>query len=181
MTKYNPVQVREDLLNAVGQLLLSAGIAELSVQKIAEHAGVTKGALFHHFKNKDELLQAFFQQILDSFEADISFFLQDIENPNYADFLTAYTRASFHHLDFSRDSLVWVLQYLSYQDYKWRWQDWLNQSSQKKVAVGEPTLKQLVLKCAVDGLWLNLTLDSFSTEQTLALQNEILREIAQPA
>ena len=43
---------------AAKHLMVSDGVANLSMQKVADTAGTSKGGLFHHFKNKEELLNA---------------------------------------------------------------------------------------------------------------------------
>jgi AcrR family transcriptional regulator len=54
-TQEQAAETREAVLRAARQLFASQGYAAASVAAIAEAAGVTKGALFHHFENKEEL------------------------------------------------------------------------------------------------------------------------------
>ena len=54
--KNNPELLRHSILIAAKNLMLQDGIANLSMQKVADAAGTSKGGLFHHFKNKDELI-----------------------------------------------------------------------------------------------------------------------------
>jgi TetR/AcrR family transcriptional regulator, transcriptional repressor for nem operon len=46
---------REKLLDASLSLIREKGYAATSVDELCAHAGVTKGAFFHHFKSKDAL------------------------------------------------------------------------------------------------------------------------------
>jgi TetR/AcrR family transcriptional repressor of nem operon len=50
----NP-SIRSGLLQAATRLFLAKGFAGTGVEEICEVAGVTKGALFHHFESKTEL------------------------------------------------------------------------------------------------------------------------------
>ena len=45
------------------QLFTEHGYAQATLEDVAERAGVTKGALYHHFANKRELFQAVFEQL----------------------------------------------------------------------------------------------------------------------
>lgn len=54
-TQEQAAETREAVLRAARQLFASQGYAAATVAAIAEAAGVTKGALFHHFENKEEL------------------------------------------------------------------------------------------------------------------------------
>ena len=51
------------------------GVARASLHEIAQAAGVTRGALYWHFKNKEDLFDALFARIFDvvsnQLEADI--------------------------------------------------------------------------------------------------------------
>ncbi len=49
---------RQKLLNAALALIREKGYASTSVDELCAHAGVTKGAFFHHFKSKDGLAVA---------------------------------------------------------------------------------------------------------------------------
>ncbi len=49
---------RQRLLQAALSLIREKGYASTSVENLCAHAGVTKGAFFHHFKSKDALAVA---------------------------------------------------------------------------------------------------------------------------
>ena len=52
------------LKQATKAQLIDRGFAGLSIQAILEEAGVSKGALFHHYPTKDHLVAAAFEDIL---------------------------------------------------------------------------------------------------------------------
>ena len=54
---------RADLLAAGRRLFGTQGYAETSTEDIAAEAGVTKGALYHHFSGKDDVMRAVYEQI----------------------------------------------------------------------------------------------------------------------
>ncbi len=56
--------VSERLLAAASRLFAEKGFALTSVQEIVEHAGVTKGAMYHYFSSKDDLLQQIYTRLL---------------------------------------------------------------------------------------------------------------------
>ena len=51
-------RTRERLLDAAAELFQRHGIGAVSLDEVARHAGVTKGAIYGNFKNKDELVLA---------------------------------------------------------------------------------------------------------------------------
>jgi TetR/AcrR family transcriptional regulator, transcriptional repressor for nem operon len=59
ITSQSPkVGARQKLLDAGLSLIREKGYASTSVDELCTHAGVTKGAFFHHFKSKDALAVA---------------------------------------------------------------------------------------------------------------------------
>lgn len=56
--------VRERLLETASGLFAERGFAPTSVQDIVEAAGVTKGAMYHYFSSKDDLLQQIYTRLL---------------------------------------------------------------------------------------------------------------------
>ncbi len=58
-----PVQAR--LLAVASSLFAERGFAQTSVQDIVERAGVTKGAMYHYYSAKDDLLQEIYTRLLE--------------------------------------------------------------------------------------------------------------------
>lgn len=54
---------REALVAAARPLFASLGFTEASLETIVRDAGVTRGALYHHFADKTELFAAVFEQV----------------------------------------------------------------------------------------------------------------------
>ncbi|MBL7003722.1 MAG: TetR/AcrR family transcriptional regulator [Gammaproteobacteria bacterium] len=77
-----PMDTRESILFAAYQEMHLNGFQSTSLSQILNRAGVTKGALYHHFKNKSELGYAVIEEIIaqrilqDFYEP-----LNQIENP----------------------------------------------------------------------------------------------------
>jgi AcrR family transcriptional regulator len=59
---------RPRLLEAVSRLVLEEGLAELTLERAAEAAGVSKGGLLYHFPTKADLVAALVEDVLDGFE-----------------------------------------------------------------------------------------------------------------
>lgn len=59
MTKQPPRSTRDRILDAANRLFYGEGIRAVSVDAIAEKAGLTKRTLYYHFKSKDDLIEAY--------------------------------------------------------------------------------------------------------------------------
>src|SRR5579862_1079226 len=60
----NPGRTRELLLRAAAREIYRSGFQSASLDTILASAGVTKGALYHHFKNKEALGYAVVEEII---------------------------------------------------------------------------------------------------------------------
>ena len=60
-----PSTVEQRLVASATRLFATKGFDRTSVQEIVEAAGVTKGAMYHYFDSKDDLLAAIYERILD--------------------------------------------------------------------------------------------------------------------
>jgi AcrR family transcriptional regulator len=61
--------LRPQILEAAKNLLIEQGYHGLSMRQIAEAVGVSKAALYYHFKDKEELLIAILDAYLDGMES----------------------------------------------------------------------------------------------------------------
>ncbi len=76
-TKVEALKTREYLMLAALDTFYTKGVARASLNEIAQAAGVTRGALYWHFKNKEDLFDALFQHIFNDFSGRM---WADIEN-----------------------------------------------------------------------------------------------------
>ena len=61
-TKTEAQKTRQHLLDAALEVFWRDGVTRASSQAIAQEAGVTRGALYWHFKNKEDLFETLFEQ-----------------------------------------------------------------------------------------------------------------------
>jgi AcrR family transcriptional regulator len=61
--------LREQILSSAAQLFIEQGYCGLSMRQIAESVGVTKAALYYHFKDKEDLFLAILEAYLERVEA----------------------------------------------------------------------------------------------------------------
>ena len=59
---------REDLIDAAEAIVTEQGVGELTLERVAARAGVTKGGLIYHYKTRDALLQALVERLTSKIE-----------------------------------------------------------------------------------------------------------------
>ena len=62
---YDPDETRRLLLEAALDLFAEKGFSRASMQEVADRAGVTKGAFYHHFATKDDVLTLIHDEFID--------------------------------------------------------------------------------------------------------------------
>ena len=72
--------MREKILNTATQLFIQKGSEKTSMQDIAQTAGFSKGAIFHHFKSKDEIVLAVIRSRQELMEEEMKQWLKATEN-----------------------------------------------------------------------------------------------------
>ncbi len=55
------MNTRDSIIEAADALFYSGSLRDVSVDKVAERAGVTKKTLYYHFRSKDELIGAYLE------------------------------------------------------------------------------------------------------------------------
>jgi AcrR family transcriptional regulator len=70
----NADQMIQVLKQAATRQLILNGFSGLSIQRIIAEAGVSKGALFHHFPTKNHVIAAAFEDLLISFKQELDGF-----------------------------------------------------------------------------------------------------------
>lgn len=75
-TKEEALETRNSILIAASEIFIEKGVSNASLEMIAERAGVTRGAIYWHFKNKVDIFEALHEQLHESLHGMV---LQDLE------------------------------------------------------------------------------------------------------
>lgn len=67
-TKEDALKTRESIIDAAIELFASKGVSSTTLANIATKAGVTRGAVYWHFSNKDALIEALKDMVLEPFK-----------------------------------------------------------------------------------------------------------------
>jgi AcrR family transcriptional regulator len=103
---------RDEVLDAAQAIAVEWGVERMTLDAVAERAGVSKGGLFHHFASKDALVEAMARRLLDEFEAamqaEMAREVAEEDAPNAGRALRAYVRLTTT-ADDDCDALIFAL------------------------------------------------------------------------
>ena len=80
-TKSQSEETRQRILDAAETVFIDIGVSKASLERIAAEAGVTRGAIYWHFANKQELLTAIFARVYDLHVAILARSFEDAADP----------------------------------------------------------------------------------------------------
>lgn len=152
--KNEPQAVRARLLEAAGRMVVERGVASVTLDAVAQGAGVSKGGLLHHFRSKRALLDAVFSALLESLAARIAVFAGQDADP-FGRFTRAYLMAVTQMSMSDESRLFGALSLAMTTDaaLRERWQGWLGgQMARYGEMADSPEL--WIVQYAADGLWL---------------------------
>lgn len=152
--KKDPEGIRRALLDQAARLAVEQGLGAVTVQAVADAAGVTKGGFMHHFPTKQALVDAMFAEHLKALTKALADQIQADPEP-YGAFTRAYLRSVFE-LEPAEKGGPWASVYvamLSDARLRGMWAEWFtNQVEQHGATDGDPLLA--IVRLAADGAWL---------------------------
>jgi len=80
-TKEEAQETRNRILDTAERVFLKSGVSRTSLDDIAEATGVTRGAIYWHFKNKADLFEAMMERVSLPMEDMQAHADDDLENP----------------------------------------------------------------------------------------------------
>jgi AcrR family transcriptional regulator len=102
---------RTALLEAAARGLSRYGYGNLALEQVARDAGYTRGALYHQFKDKQELTLAVFAWILDTWEQEVGVVVDREPEPVAALLALARGHAVFCRRDIARIAVALRLEF----------------------------------------------------------------------
>lgn len=102
--KYDSEKTIDSIINVSIQLFSKKGFDKTSMQDIANTANISKGAIYHHFKSKQEILNTVKKRQSDNIKYEIHNWLSDISSSSAKEKLTSILEKNLslpetHNLD----------------------------------------------------------------------------------
>ena len=148
----DPEAVRRALLNCAALIAGSEGLAAVTVAGVSAAAGVTKGALFHHFANKQAMVDAMVNELMQELDAALDDLIAADQVPR-GSFTRAYVHAALSMDDDT--TRIWSALFSSLTAETLmaaQWHAWLAQRLRHHADTDAGELLEVV-RLAADGAW----------------------------
>ncbi|MDR1510147.1 MAG: TetR/AcrR family transcriptional regulator [Synergistaceae bacterium] len=153
--KKQPDLVREHLLESAAFIAVDRGLGGLTLDLVAQRAGVSKGGLIHHFSSKRALIEGLFNYLLALFENSVNEYVAQDTNPR-GRFSRAYLMASAFPGNEPNESKLhgaFALAMSNDEPLAVIWREWalaqiVKHSEDAGSAIGR------MVRYAADGIWL---------------------------
>ena len=158
--KKQPEIVRRQLVEVAARIVRERGPGAVTLDAVAQAAGVSKGGLLHHFPGKAALLDGLFEQIIEEFDRAITEEMR-VDPVAQGRFSRAYLRvvadlrepAAADQPDGGRHWDGLTLAMLGERHIRDRWRRWMDERMADYIGT-DSSVPALILRLAADGLWL---------------------------
>lgn len=142
---------RTQIFDAASRIILQRGGNALTLDAVAQEAGMSKGGLLYHFPNKESLVSGMIERLIGEF--DTAF--EEELRLSHGDWQTAYIRASFRaNPERDKISMALFAALANNPDLlkplQERFIEWQGKAETTAVTPALGT----VVRLAIDGLWL---------------------------
>ncbi|MBE9373628.1 TetR family transcriptional regulator [Saccharopolyspora sp. HNM0983] len=146
---------RTQILDAAIRVAERDGITALTLDSAAGEAGVTRAGLLYHFRNRDDLMLAIHQHLVEIWEQDL---LAELGKP-WAE-ATATERSTAYVQEGTRGrsrpaELIFMVHAAAHPAYSEVWEQLLRRWAPEADAADSAAVDLFLARMAADGLWLH--------------------------
>jgi AcrR family transcriptional regulator len=149
-------ETRLIIFDACQTILCQDGLPNLTLDKVAEVAGLSKGGLLYHFPTKLALIEALFAHHLDKFDANVEAQFETESELTRGRWLKAYAQSSIEQITDPDTGKVFASLFAAGERYpsvlqimRDRYDVWQARVAKSRL---DPVLSMMI-RVAVDGLW----------------------------
>ena len=173
--KKQPELIRKRIIEQAIILASEKGTSSISIQHVANGVGVTKGGVFHHFANKQILIEEMITEIIHHLDREVERLITH-DDMEYGKFTRAYIKTTFMS---EIDGLIspWsalAMTMITETTFNAKYGQWLKD----KVAHYKSTDDHIALefvRLAADGLWLQHITEIIDDENCIKFKDALIQ------
>ncbi|MBN3725913.1 TetR/AcrR family transcriptional regulator [Burkholderia sp. Ac-20379] len=175
--KKAPAHVRSQLLSAAADIATELGVHAVTLDAVAERAGVSKGGLQYHFRSKQALFDALFAQTLERFEQQMHTRIDSDPHPRGANARAYLHAAMAEAAPAASTNLLRVLvsSMMTDPDARERWAAPMREIARPDPLPLDEAARLMICRLAADGMWISELLGYQNLSPDL--RKEIVRQL----
>jgi AcrR family transcriptional regulator len=154
-----------DILHAASKVVSERGIFNLTLEAVAEEAGVSKGGLLYHFPSKEELVKGMVDHLASNYRGKIAENVE-MDPEKKAKWIRAYVDVTFNQTFQNKDMHSGLLAAKAVnsdlldpiRELYSEWQDSIEND-------GIDPVKATIIRLATDGIWLAELFDIYPIDE----------------
>ncbi len=164
---------RDLIVQTAAAIVMDVGVGQLTLDAVAQRAGISKGGMLYHFATKNALIVAMLEAYIVAFEASITQFMALDSNPR-GRWLRAYVHATFTdsvpEVSLAAAGLAALATNPELLDrLRNQWSLWMTHA----LADGVPPATARIVVAATDGAWFTQMVGS-ALEDNTTLRDALL-------
>ena len=161
-TKEDAEQTREDILHSALDLFCAKGYSKTTIDDIAKNINLTKGAVYWHFRNKVDILEAIIQAIFNSSQEEA------LKAVPVVDSLETLKKHFLFHANLIKNKEC-LRKFLFFVIFQMEWSETIYSKIKKTL----DTINEFPLKLVKDTLTFLQKNGDISAEENINIQSEI--------
>lgn len=143
---------RQLILKHTQQLILEQGFDALTIDRVIEHAGISKGGFLYHFPSRDSLIEALGAYNIQSFYEQLRAYAE--EDDGKGKWCRSYIKASFDDLKQNKSLFVGIMANSVLKDCESSTTDEYTEKMNERLAQdGVDVLTVQLIELIIDGLY----------------------------
>ncbi|MFS0558935.1 TetR/AcrR family transcriptional regulator [Brevibacillus sp. 179-C9.3 HS] len=145
---------KKNILTAASEIVKEEGVVKLTLEAVAQKAGVSKGGLLYHFPSKEALIKGMVEDWTNNFFESILTLVNN-DNKEIGKWIRAYVNTTFSDLDNNNlNSALMAAMFINpdlLDDFRQKY----NSMQTKLMNDGIDPVKITIARLSIDGLWLS--------------------------
>lgn len=162
---------RTTLLDAAERIVVSQGVARMTLEEVAREAGVSKGGLLYHFRSKEALTEGMIKRFVARFDSAVDFAHDDDEEAT-GRWTRAYVRATAGQTPLTGEAFDRANGALTaaLANFPERLEVVRDQSARHQAEIEGDAIDPIlgtIIRFAIDGIWLGENFELTRIDPTL--------------
>lgn len=173
--KKNPEFIRGRIIEQAIMLASEKGTSGISIQGVANGAGITKGGVFHHFANKHILIEEMVKEIINHLDRKVESLIAS-DDSEYGKFTRAYVHAAFMS-EMEGLTLPWTaltMTMITDTTFNAIFGKWLKGKLERYTDT-DNFMELELIRLAAEGLWLQAVTEIINKDDCMKYKNELIK------